>query len=688
MALRLSLVLDGSADGFQKATDDASRSIVDLGDLTDRISKSIEGGFDKAVGKLSEFKKTSEGVSAANDNIATSGASIASMLGQVTAKVAGADTAIGKLGASAGTVASGIASLGRVATPMGALAGAIGLAITLATTFFGILDSRSPTAERDLQEHARLVGVIRDAYRDAKNKAGEFLQQSKELTLFETQRSLLTLRGNLADSAGKVAGKLALGNGLPGAVSPGDLVNQTETRAVQQAIDNLQASVARGEPNIVAFRQALTSIGLAAQKTNPALAEYAAGQLKISAQAGDDAQKVAQAEAMLRLLNGTATETDKKLLGVATSTGTAADSFERFIKSAERQAAAMEAESRSAGMSVGAAARLRAETMLLEAAHQAGGKTAEEYAGKIQSIADRYGAAAQQAGVARLASDAAFERSQLGRDDSEGAIASRLRAVYGDNFRDEMNGSIASTMRLTEQLRIAKEGSIEFATGLARDFRNGVQPIDALTNAVGRLTDRLLDMALNKAISSFIGSLWPGVGGGSGPLSLSPPGVSGSSGSGVSQGTVGGTGGILGGFFDVGGYTGDMPTKAVAGVVHGREFVINAWATAKHRPLLEAINDNRMPGYESGGYVGSPPPSGGSGGDAGMNGGVVTLNLQLVNNSGTPMKATAKQSSPGGDIVVMLEAFEDRLAQNASEGKGSLIKVMTGQYGLRRSFGT
>lgn len=60
------------------------------------------------------------------------------------------------------------------------------------------------------------------------------------------------------------------------------------------------------------------------------------------------------------------------------------------------------------------------------------------------------------------------------------------------------------------------------------------------------------------------------------------------------------------GSFDTGGYTGDLPTNAVAGVVHGREMVINAPATARNRPLLEAINSGAtigVRGYGDGGYV-------------------------------------------------------------------------------------
>jgi len=42
--------------------------------------------------------------------------------------------------------------------------------------------------------------------------------------------------------------------------------------------------------------------------------------------------------------------------------------------------------------------------------------------------------------------------------------------------------------------------------------------------------------------------------------------------------------------YEAGGYTGDGGTSQVAGVVHGREFVVSAPATARNRPMLEAMN--------------------------------------------------------------------------------------------------
>lgn len=50
------------------------------------------------------------------------------------------------------------------------------------------------------------------------------------------------------------------------------------------------------------------------------------------------------------------------------------------------------------------------------------------------------------------------------------------------------------------------------------------------------------------------------------------------------------------GRFASGGYTGDIGTDQIAGVVHGREFVNHAAATARYRPELEAMNAGRWNG--------------------------------------------------------------------------------------------
>ncbi len=58
--------------------------------------------------------------------------------------------------------------------------------------------------------------------------------------------------------------------------------------------------------------------------------------------------------------------------------------------------------------------------------------------------------------------------------------------------------------------------------------------------------------------------------------------------------------------FATGGWTGGQ-RQQVRGVVHGEEFVVRAGPAARYFGLLEAINaEGSVPGYASGGYVGSP----------------------------------------------------------------------------------
>lgn len=51
---------------------------------------------------------------------------------------------------------------------------------------------------------------------------------------------------------------------------------------------------------------------------------------------------------------------------------------------------------------------------------------------------------------------------------------------------------------------------------------------------------------------------------------------------------------FIGGFRE-GGYTGALPENAIAGVVHGQEFVMNAAATRRNRSTLEALNAGKDP---------------------------------------------------------------------------------------------
>lgn len=62
----------------------------------------------------------------------------------------------------------------------------------------------------------------------------------------------------------------------------------------------------------------------------------------------------------------------------------------------------------------------------------------------------------------------------------------------------------------------------------------------------------------------------------------------------------------------------------------------------------------------------------------------ISMPLNLINNTGTAMKAQTRQRSDGG-FDVILEAVEGALAGNVSSGSGPLSRALEGRYGLNPS---
>lgn len=63
----------------------------------------------------------------------------------------------------------------------------------------------------------------------------------------------------------------------------------------------------------------------------------------------------------------------------------------------------------------------------------------------------------------------------------------------------------------------------------------------------------------------------------------------------------------------------------------------------------------------------------------------ITMPLNVINNTGTPVQASAQQRSDGGfDLII--EAIETSIAGNVSGGSGPLARAVEGRYGLRPTF--
>ena len=594
--MRVSLIIDGEASGAVKAAETTSNALVDLGKESEAISKAIEDGFGRAIGSIEKLTDANKKTSAANDNVAGSAMGVVGALSQVAGKALDTDSALSKIAIGAGSIVKGFSDIFKAAGTWGAITGAIGLAVAVGTTFFSVINSGSEQAKKNLDEQARLIGLVRDAYSGANKTAGDFYTTSRNIVLLQAQVNTAKLQADLQSKAAPFTSTLAAPVAAPfgGEISIGfDLANAEAAAKVdvfRGAVERLQSGLASGKPDFIAYRDEIAKIGLEAKNTNPAIYDRAQALLKESEEVGTLAGELRKNEAMLAVLNGTATEQQKKLLGISTATDQASNDYERLTKSLSRQAAAQEAEALTVGKSAGEAAKLRTQYLLNEAATQSGIKVTGAYAKEIDNLATRFGNAAQKAAEAGLKSNAAFDLSQLGRSSLDANVAAQLRGAYGDDVASQLNGALATSIRFNESMKDLKATTMDLAQGAFRDIRteiqNGATAWEAFqkagVNAFNKIIDKIGDKALDTLISKLFGTL------------------SGSS-----------SGGLLKLFgFDEGGYTGPGGKHEPAGIVHRGEVVFSQDDVSRHGgvAVVEAMRRG-VPGYAGGGIVvGAPSP--------------------------------------------------------------------------------
>lgn len=142
-----------------------------------------------------------------------------------------------------------------------------------------------------------------------------------------------------------------------------------------------------------------------------------------------------------------------------------------------------------------------------------------------------------------------------------------------DKFKKKQEELLA----VQEEISSAFQGALK---GLVHDLVAGKTATEALYNAVSKLADRFLDLALDQLFKSFLGAGQPG-------------------------GGVLGLGGLFGMFgFAGGGFTGYGGKHQPKGIVHGGEYVFSKKATNRIGVgALDELHKAAKRGYEEGGYT-------------------------------------------------------------------------------------
>ncbi|TAI63461.1 hypothetical protein [Bradyrhizobium sp. Leo170] len=328
-----------------------------------------------------------------------------------------------------------------------------------------------------------------------------------------------------------------------------------------------------------------------------------------------------------------------------------ADAFDRASESLGKHIARMEADAKAVGLGASAQEQLRAEAVLTQAAQQAGLPTTDALVAKIQALARAAGEASDKLAKARVDSSISFGRQTALLDPQDVAIARQLEPIFGNNVPAALASSQAAALRFNDALAsVGQTASGTLTTGLT-DILDGTKSVSAGFADMSRAIVRALEEAVIKMLVVA-------------PLMRSLSGVLGFSGGGIvgdlplpgAADFIGpvakATGGLISG-------PGTGTSDSIPALVSNGEFVVRASATARHLPLLEAINAGAIPAFADGGLVGS-------GSDAPMIGGSQTTiapNIQV-----------SVQGNPG-----MSSADHQRMGENIGKAAMDTIRGMVAQ---------
>lgn len=243
------------------------------------------------------------------------------------------------------------------------------------------------------------------------------------------------------------------------------------------------------------------------------------------------------------------------------------DRFETSADQIEKRTAALQAEAGAFDLGTAAREKARIAAQLMTVAMQANaaaGKgenvVTEEQRKTIDEVSRAYGEAAVAMEKAKVAAQIKFEKDTAFLSQEDVAIAAQLKGIYPD-VATALNSVEAAGLRAANGMRelgnIGRDINRDMFVQFGQNLRNGMSAWDAFksagVNALGKIADKLMEMAANKLWDSAFSS----------------------AGGGLAGGLLGGIGKLFG--FDGGGYTGPGSKNQLAGVVHKGEIV---WSQA------------------------------------------------------------------------------------------------------------
>jgi hypothetical protein len=350
MALRLSLVIDGDSTGAQKAVEDTSKAVDTLSTAAARATGGLQG-FDAGIEiAATDAMRLSEAAAGASGSLATTGPAAAKGAGEAQGAVKLTTQQLQNLSFQVNDLATGLASgqspfliiaqqgaqiiqLFGPGVGVGAALRAVGTGITSfllnpltltlagftaaaagAEYFFNEVLSSSNRVERALAAQRDLVKEIGDSYTRTGRTAQAFGLISQQGQLLAAGGQLDTLERETAEQTQALADLFDLARGgFTGTVGQSAL--QTQFGPFADRVEQFIADVKAGKGDVLSFSDQVARI--ANQSADASVRAFAQTILSMTKDAVDSAGGLAKAEAAVRVLQGTASNADRALLGLS-----------------------------------------------------------------------------------------------------------------------------------------------------------------------------------------------------------------------------------------------------------------------------------------------------------------------------------------------------------------------------------
>ncbi len=470
---------------------------------------------------------------------------------------------------SFGSVLAGAVT--SVLNPFSLLTFAVIAAGGAAVQYFTGLISGGEESNKVIEEQTRLIQNVAKTWGEAvpalqayvdqleRAKNADELVQAGEIVNAETVANVTARVDEIQTSFQDLIANLqAAGEETDVILNLQDAFNQF-SEAARQGADVTEETKAVQD----ALAAAINSTGI------PAIAEFASMFGVLASAAASAAQSVANVNAQVaKALNGPSIQDI-----VAGSTFTDKDGKTRFTSSFQPTGNAPTPDSRPLIELEGLPGQFKSDGSLAGAKRRrggGGGRGANAYKSEVESIKERTAAlresTAAQAQVNPLVSDYGFALEKAKAEQKLLADAQRSGLSITPALREQIStlageyaSASAEAKKLSESQNEVKKQAEEWASlekdvfkGFISDLKEGKSGAEALSNALNKVADKLLDMALDGLFST--------------------KGASGGGGSGLFGALLGGIGKIFGfasGTSNTGGKRGEP-----RGVVHGQEAVI------------------------------------------------------------------------------------------------------------------